>query len=63
MDNMKMTVQELLEKITKIDDSINIVEGRIDSYGRQYPGQEPLYQVTELLEEYKQLLLEAKVDI
>ena len=58
-----MTVQEIMEKITKIDDSINIVEGRIDQYGRQDPWQEPLYQVIDRLKEYRHLLLSTNVDI
>lgn len=60
---MKMTILEIMEKLTKIDDAINIVEGRMDQYAKQYPGQEPLTQVIELLNEYKQLILETKVDI
>ena len=60
---MKISVQDVLCRITKINDGINIIEGRVDSYGKQYPGQEPLYQVIELLEEYRSLLLGSQVDI
>ena len=60
---MKMTVQEILEKLTEINDAINIVESRMDSYGRMYPGQEPLWQVINLLKEYELMLLSTKVDI
>lgn len=58
-----MTVQEILETLTKIDDGINIVESHIDSYGRQYPAHEPLNQVIDLLNEYRGMLLNTKVDI
>ena len=60
---MKMSIQDVLEKLTKIEDAINIVEGRIDPYGKQFPGQEPLYQVIDLLKEYGLLIRETKVDI
>lgn len=58
---MEMTVKDILARLTKIDDGIIIVEGRMDSYGKQYPAQEPLYQVIELLEEYRELLLKTTV--
>lgn len=60
---MKMTVREICEKLTKIDDAINIVESRIDSHGKQYPGMEPLYQVIDRLKEYQTVLLETYVNV
>lgn len=53
-----MTVQEALEKITKIEEGIRTVEGRINSYGREFPAHEPLNLVIDLLKDYRLSILQ-----
>ena len=60
---MKTTVQDILNKLAEIDKGIDVVNSLIDEYGRKYPGQEPLNDVIDLLEEYRLRILETKIDI
>lgn len=58
---MKMTVGEVLAKINDIDSKILYVEKQLpDNY---FAGQEPFCRVIELLEEYKELLMDAKTEV
>lgn len=60
---MKITVQDILNKLTEIDRAIDIVNNRIDEYGRAYPAQEPMTEVIERLKEYRNAILVSEVDI
>ena len=56
-----MTVGEVLAKIHDIDSKILYVEQQLpDNY---FAGQEPLCRVIELLEDYKELLMDAKTEL
>lgn len=58
---MKMTVQEVLNKVRDIDCAINTVEKMLPN--DCFTGQEPLCDVIELLTEYREKILDSKVDI
>ena len=60
---MSRTVDDIITKLAEIDDGIWLVRNRMDDYGREFPGQEPLMKVVDLLEEYKLMLLNGKVDV
>jgi hypothetical protein len=58
---MKTTIREQLEKIHKIDHAILTVERYLPK--DYFPGQEPLCDVINLLSEYREIILDGKVDI
>lgn len=58
---MKTTIQEILHTLADIDKAIVCVEGYLPK--EYFEGQEPLCRVVSLLEEYRQSILESKVDI
>lgn len=58
---MKMTIQEVLNKLDDIGRVIEAVEKKIGTDG--FRGQEPLSDAVELLEEYANIIRNTKVDI
>lgn len=58
---MKMTIQEVLDKVHKIDHAIIAVEQQLPR--DIVPTQEPLCDVINLLAEYRDKILDSKVDI
>lgn len=58
---MKITIKEILDKLDNINQGIYTVEKALPS--DYFPGHEPLCMVIELLQEYREAILAAKVDI
>lgn len=58
---MKMTVGEVFAKINYIDDRISYLQCQLPD--PCYEGMEPLCEVIKLLEEYKDMLMNANTEI
>lgn len=58
---MKTSIQEVLNKLHQIDHAILYVESKLPA--DYFPGQEPLCDVINLLAEYRDKILDSKVDI
>ena len=58
---MKMTSQEVLAKVHEIDHAILVVESKLQN--DYVVDQEPLCNVINLLAEYRDKILDSKVDI
>ena len=58
---MKATIQEVLAKVHKIDHAILLIENMLPK--DYFAGQEPLCGVIDLLAEYRDKILDSKVDI
>lgn len=58
---MKMPVIEVMEKLESISTAIRTVEKHISAGA--FEGQEPLYDVIGLLDEYRNKILATKVEI
>ena len=58
---MKGTVQEILDKLCDIDRAIDSIERVLPQ--DYFPGQEPLCEAIDLLKEYKDRILNSRVDI
>lgn len=58
---MKQTIQEVLNKIHEIDHAIVLVESMLPK--NYFAGQEPLCKVIDLLAEYREKILDSKIDI
>lgn len=58
---MKTTIQDVLKKLQEIDHAILTVENMLPEY--YLPGQEPLCDVINLLSEYRDKILDSKIDI
>lgn len=58
---MKMTIGEVFDKVHAINEAINTVERQLPN--DYFAGQEPLCDVIDLLQEYREKIFETKVDI
>lgn len=58
---MKTTIQDVLHKLQDIDHAILLVERMLPK--DYFAGQEPLCDVINLLAEYRDKIMDAKVDI
>lgn len=58
---MKTTIQDVISKLQQIDHAIMTVELQLPK--DYFPGQEPLCDVINLLSEYRDKILDSKVDI
>lgn len=57
----KATIQEILTKLQQIDHAILLLESKLPT--DYFPGQEPLCDAINLLSEYRDKILDSKVDI
>lgn len=57
----KTTIQEVISKLQKIDHAIMVVEQLLPK--DYFAGQEPLCDVIDLLAEYRDKIMDSKVDI
>lgn len=58
-----MKVRELVEKLTEISEAREIVMGRIDAYGKEFSGQEPLYNVIKVLDDFREWVLSTEITV
>lgn len=58
---MKTTIQEVIKKLQEIDHAILYCENQLPK--DYFPGQEPLCDVIDLLAEYRDKIMDSKVDI
>lgn len=58
---MEMTIREIDQKLAKIYDAKEIIHRMIPA--GSFEGQEPLYQVLYVLNDYRDMILELKVHI
>lgn len=58
---MRTTVQEVIQKLQEIDHAIILVENMLPK--DYFAGQEPLCDVVNLLAEYRDKIMDSKIDI